>query len=93
MKKEFAQTGNFPARMKNFGRLNSGEDKHRKTSYNNGSMSPQNKAVAESSDYGANSFSKGRKAAGGSGVRTGNKGRTGDHEITSHEQDVSRVTS
>ena len=61
--------------MKNFGRLNSGEDKHRKTSYNNGSMNPQNKAVAESTDY---------------GIRTGKKG---DHEITSHEQDVSRVTS
>ena len=38
VKKEFAQTGNFPARGINFGRLNSGEDKHRKTSYNNGSM-------------------------------------------------------
>ena len=33
-KKEFAQTGNFPARLKNFG-LHSGGDK-RKTVYNNG---------------------------------------------------------
>ena len=33
-KKEFAQTGNFPARMNKMG-LNSGGDKHRKTVYNN----------------------------------------------------------
>ena len=67
--------------MRNFGRLNSGEDKHRKTSYNNGSMNPQNKAVAESTDYGA------------SPIQTGKKGRSGDVEIASHEQDVSRITS